>query len=272
MREPLLIIATGQKGVGKTHTTKQLIAQYTQPNPSTGKKARKVLIYDVNMEYTQFKAIALKDLKKFTLQNRIEVRRVLPRLPNGKIATIDEMMEIMNEILSSYAGGLLVLEDINRYLIGTQTQDIIGTIATNRHRDLDIIIHLQSLAAVTPRMWQNTSSVRFHKQMDAIDRYANRIPYFEILKIAQILVENQYENGNERFYCYVSGDESYVKGAFSNNSFRIACQEYAEKYPKELKLAMQRLGTSVKGNDKRNKALETITDSLVKKYNGNNVN
>jgi hypothetical protein len=269
MREPLLIIATGQKGVGKTYTTKQLIAQYTQSNPHTQKKGRKVLIYDVNMEYTQFKAIALKDLKKFTMQKRVEVRRVLPRMENGRIATIDEMMEIMNVILESYAGGLLILEDINRYLIGTQTQDIIGTIATNRHRDLDIIIHLQSLAAVTPRMWQNTSSVRFHKQMDSIDRYMNRIPYFEILKIAQILVENQYDGGNERFYCYVSGDESYVKGEFSKRSFQLACEEYSEKYPKALKLAMTRIGNGDKGESKRTKALNQVTDALVKKYYGN---
>lgn len=269
MREPLLIVATGQKGVGKTFTTTQLIAQYTQSNPSTGKKARKVVIYDVNMEYTQFKAIDVKDLKRFTMQKKVEIRRVLPRKSDGSIAKIDEMMDIMNEILENYAGGLLILEDINRYLIGTQTQDIIGTIATNRHRDLDIIIHLQSLAAVTPRLWQNTSSIRFHKQADEIDRYKNRIPYFEILKIGQILVDNQYSNGNNRFYCYVSGDEGYIKGAFSNRAFRNACQEYAEKYPSALKLTMQQLGSSVKGNDKRSKALELITNDLEKKYNGN---
>jgi hypothetical protein len=266
MREPLLIIATGQKGVGKTYATKKLIAQYTKPNVQTGKQARKVIIYDVNMEYEQFKAISVDDLQKFTMQKRVEVRRVLPRLPNGKIASIDEMMEIMNKILENYAGGLLVLEDINRYLIGTQTQEIIGTIATNRHRDLDIMIHLQSLAAVTPRMWQNTSSVRFHKQMDSIDRYQNRIPYFEILKIAQILVENQYNGGNKRFFCYVSGDESYIKGAFSKNSLMMACREYAEKYPKEMKLIMQRLS---KGKDKREEALKIVTNDLFKKYNGN---
>ena len=72
-REPILMVATGQKKVGKTYTTTQLIEQYIRSNPTTGKKARKVLIYDVNMEYTQFKAIALKDVKRYTLQQRVEV-------------------------------------------------------------------------------------------------------------------------------------------------------------------------------------------------------
>jgi hypothetical protein len=269
MREPLLIVATGQKGVGKTYTTKQLIAQYVKANPNTGKKARKVLIFDVNMEYTQFKAIAVKDLKKYTMQKRVEVRRVLPRKPDGKIASIDEMMQIMNDILASYAGGLLILEDINRYLVGTSSHEIIGTIATNRHRDLDIIIHLQSLAAVTPRMFQNTSSIRFHKQADLIDRYKNRIAYFEVLKIGQILVDNQFDNGNKRFYCYVAGDEGLITGAFSNMAFENACREYAEKYPTQLNLAMKRIGSAEKGITKRNQALDTITKNLVAKYNGN---
>jgi hypothetical protein len=63
-REPILMCATGKKGVGKTYTTMRLIEDYTKPNKKTGKKARKVLIYDINMEYTEFKAISVKDIKK----------------------------------------------------------------------------------------------------------------------------------------------------------------------------------------------------------------
>ena len=46
-REPILMCATGKKGVGKTYTTMKLIKDYIKPNKKTGKKARKVLIYDI---------------------------------------------------------------------------------------------------------------------------------------------------------------------------------------------------------------------------------
>jgi len=263
LREPILMVATGQKGVGKTYTTTQLIKEYISANTASGKKARKVLIYDINMEYTDFKAIALEDVKRFTLQEFVEVRRVLPRFADGRIAGIDEMMQIMNEILNSFAGGLLVLEDINRYLIGTQTQDIIGVIATNRHRDLDIVIHLQSLSPMTPRLWQNTSAIRLHKQMDEIHRYKDRIPYLEQLRVAEILVDTQYFNGNERFFCYVSGEEGYIRGEFSKHAFREACEKYALRYSPQLKI----LEKSYKGQpDGRQKAINEVTNELVKKY------
>lgn len=263
MREPLLMVATGQKKVGKTYSTTQMFENYVKANPHTGKKARKILIYDVNMEYTQYKAIGLEHLKQYTLQERVEIRRVLPRLEDGSIASIDQMMMIMNKCLTDFAGGLLVLEDINRYLIGTQTQDIIGTIATNRHRDLDIIIHLQSLGAMTPRMWQNTSVIRFHKQQDSIHRYKDRIPYLEQLRIAEFLVNDQYYGGNERFKCFVSGEEGYIRGEFSKPAFRKACEKYASQYSPELKI----LEKSFKGEpDPRAKAIDQIASELVIKY------
>lgn len=264
-REPILVVATGQKKVGKTFTTTRMIEQYIRPNPENGKEGRKVLIYDVNMEYTQFRAIALKDVKKFTLQNKVEVRRVLPRLEDGSIAKMDEMMAIMGEILDSFAGGLLVLEDINRYLIGTQTQDIIGTITTNRHRDLDIMIHLQSLAALTPRLWQNTSVIRFHKQQDLIDRYKTRIPYFEQLKVAEFLVNSQYFKGNERFFCYVSGEEGYIRGEFSKLSLIDACKEYVEQYATNSEIKKFEIKYK-KDPNSRQLAVNDIATIIAKKY------
>ena len=265
-REPLLMVAVGQKGVGKTYSTTQLISQYTANNPQTGKVARKVLIYDVNMEYEQFKAISVDDVGKYTMQRMVEVRRVLPLLPDGRKANLTEMVEIMAKILDNYAGGLLILEDINKYLMGTQTQEIVGTLATNRHVDLDIIVHFQSLAAVTPRMFQNCSVIRFHKQQDEIDRYKNRIPYFELLKVAEILVDSEYYNNNRRFFCYVSGEENYIKGQFTDIAFRKACEEYAQQYSPKL----QRWIKSYKGDkEARVKAIDKVASELEMKYNGN---
>lgn len=263
-REPKLMVATGQKGVGKTYTTIQDINPYMTSIPALGKVGRKVLIYDANMEYEDYLAIGLDNLRKFTMQKRVECRRVMPRLEDGSIAKTDGLMEIMNVILERYAGGLLILEDINKYLIGTQAHEIIGTLATNRHRDLDIYIHLQSLAAVTTRMWQNCSVIRLHKQQDNIDTYKGRIPYYEQLKIAELLVNTQYSNGNERFYCFVSAEEQYIRGQFTSASLRGACENYVEMYSKELTVVAKRYA---KGQEGRMKAIKYLSDELFKKYN-----
>lgn len=265
MREALFGVSTGQTGVGKTYRTLQMIHQYIREKNKPGKRPRKVLIYDVNMEYNDFLAIDPKDIPRFTLCNRAEIRRVLPKNKDGSICNPDEMMELMNTILHSFGHGLLILEDINKYLIGTQTQEIIGVMTTNRHRDLDLMVHLQSLSAMTTRMWQNCSFIRFHRQRDDIHRYRERIPNFEMVKIAQILVNNQFSNGNKRFHCYIAADQGFIRGAFSNRSFKLACEEYAQKYPESLKLAMHQFS----GSDKRQKALQLVTNDLYKEYNGN---
>ena len=229
----------------------------------------KVLIYDVNMEYTQFKTIALKDVKRFTMQKAVEVRRVVPRMEDGSSANIDQMIEILTEILKSFAKGLLLLEDINKYMIGTQSQEIISTLCTVRHKDLDLIIHLQSLAAVTTRMFQNCKVIRFHKQEDPIERYKDRLPNFEIVKIAQILVDTQYEKGNIRFYCHVSGQERYIRGMFSKASLKDACTKYAIRYSPELKhyIKEMEMGGEIKSKiEIRQKAVGRLTDDLVAKY------
>ena len=56
-REPILMCATGKKGVGKTFTTNLLIDTYTKGNRKARKKARKVLIYDINMNILNIKLL-----------------------------------------------------------------------------------------------------------------------------------------------------------------------------------------------------------------------
>jgi hypothetical protein len=263
-REPILMCATGKKGVGKTYTTIQDISEYVKGNAKTGKKPRKVLIYDVNMEYTQYKALSINDIPKFSNQERVEIRRILPILENGKTASLSELLDILNKIITTYHGGMLVLEDINRYLVQSKTVDVIGLLATNRHRDLDIICHFQSLSALDPRMWQNTAFVRFHMQIDDIKRYAQRIPNFELFKIAQCLVEYKYLRvGDKRFYCYVACDENYITGNFTERDFKIACHEYLERNNKRVTDSQKRFGS---GDDARKKALDHVYRELYQKY------
>lgn len=276
MREPQLIIATGTKGVGKTYTTCKVIQDYITPDISNRKPARKVLIFDVNGEYTneeliknkfrfRTKALALKDLEDWSKQKNIEVRRILPVDADGNQVGIDKYPEILKWILEFFRGGMLILEDINKYLIETRDASIVGALTTNRHKDLDIYIHLQSLAPLTTRMWQNANVIRFHYQMDDIDRYRARIPNYELFKIAQLLVNEIYFRGgeNERFYCYVLNQTNKICGKFSKKDFIIACRKYFEIHPQKLRTIMQKYG---KGYDSKVKAMKECILETYKKY------
>lgn len=264
LREPKLICASGMKGVGKTFSTNLLIRKYVKNNPSTGKKGRKVLIYDINMEYTDYKALAIKDIPRFTRQKRVEVRRILPVNDDGREASLSEMLEILTRIINNYRGGMLILEDINRYLVQSKTTDVIGLLATNRHRDLDIICHFQSLSALDPRMWQNVTEVRFHMQTDDIDRYRRRIPNYELFKIAQCLVRYKYlKAGDKRFFCYVAVADNYITGDFSQKDFHIACQDYLQINTTKVNQVSKKYG---KGLEADAKAKQVISQELFQMY------
>lgn len=277
MREPQLIIGTGTKGVGKTFKTEEIVQGYITPDISKNKKARKVLIFDANGEYTneeiakngfrfRTKVLALKDIEEWTKQKRVEVRRILPVDINGNEVGTEQYAEILGVILHYYKGGMLILEDINKYLTETKNAKIIGALTTNRHRDLDIYIHLQSLAPLTTRMWQNANVVRFHYQMDDIDRYKNRIPNYELFKIAQLMVNEKYFSGEERFYCYVMNQLNKIKGKFTKKDFIVACRMYLELHPSKVKSLQQKYGKDYNG---KMKAMKECIIDLFKKYYGN---
>jgi len=53
-REPMVLIACGKKGVGKTVATIEMIYRYISGNPQKGIPPRKALIFDVNDEFSHF--------------------------------------------------------------------------------------------------------------------------------------------------------------------------------------------------------------------------
>lgn len=260
-REAILIIASGKKGVGKTYQTIHAIGRYR----------RKVLIFDVNMEYTPqtiresgcnftINPLAIKDIPLFMRQTKIEARRILPITEKGTIANLDEMALMLFAILNDNTGfrsGMLILEDLNKYLVETRNKQIISAIATNRHKALDVIVHLQSLRALTPRMWANTQIVRMHNQMDNIAVYKSKIPNYEVFGLAQALVFYMCNEKNQpRFFCYVGNDDQYIRGDFSREDFRQAILNYIETEP-FLISRKQKMG---KGG------IETIITELENKY------
>lgn len=224
-REPILMIATGTKGVGKTYTTLKEMRKYIV------KHQKKVVVFDTNYpyetSYSPFKSVAIKNLNRL---KKAEIRRVLPLNPNGSAMTAEQKEEALNDILNNFSDGLLVLEDINSYLLAPKKVNVINALTTNRHKKMDIMIHYQSLSALAPRLWQNTAAVRFHYQLDDISRYKLRIPNYELIKLAQLLVNYEYEQQeNKRFFIYVDFYNNAILGA-SKKQISRAAQELFRRY------------------------------------------
>jgi ribosomal protein L30/L7E len=199
MRECRIIIACGKRGVGKTVETVKMIDEYVSGNPSKGIPPRKALIFDVNDEFSSFwyfgqqrsiKAIAIKDILKFSVHPKVEVRRIRPFWDDGKKLTINDMGEVLGIILDNYRNGLLLVEDINKYLSDSMPSDLIGSLATSRHIGLDIVSHFQNIGrAGNPKLLGNLNMIRLHKTNDTVERHKNKFEEkTELLQIAENLV------------------------------------------------------------------------------------
>ena len=265
-REPLKMVAVGGTGVGKTYANMQFIKNVY--SNSKNPKARKTLIYDTNMEFTDIKPIAPVDIPKFNAQQKIEIRRVLPLdIASGKELGMDEKYELLCDIIDNYQfrNGLLYLEDMNNYVVDAHTKHLINLLTTNRHKLLDIFINLQTFGALPPRLWGNVNILRIHKCNDSPfqSKVKNQLSgKVEVLGIADILVNTKME-ADPRFYVTVDFRSFKMTGKFSLNEYADACSKYLSLNPSLIKreATMQKID--------RDKAKDSLIYSLTKKYNGN---
>ena len=250
-REPSLFIATGMKGVGKTYRTKQEIRSYIMDDPRTGRRGRPVLVFDVNGEYTDYQTVYY-DVRETNEKKRVQyieqlkdkrgAYRILAFKPNKRPMNHSEKLQACFDICNFFRNGMIVLEDINKYMNDTKNDDFIGLLVGLRHVGIDLMIHLQSLSPITTRFWQNVNFIRFHKQSDDVLRYKNRIP-MPLMKIAQIVVNNEYRKGNERFMCYVNVPKERLIGV-SKKQFIYACEQFVNSHKSELKPFLDRQDSS----------------------------
>ena len=235
MREALLGVAVGKKGIGKTYTTLQIIGSYIKGSASV--KPRKALILDVNDEFSSVRAISPSDVKLFTHHPKIECRRVRPYNEDGSKMTLSDIANCLWEILRDYKGGLLLIEDINKFTGDYLKNDLVGALCTNRHNSLDIIMHFQSIGRVGTKIWQNINWLRFHKNTDGVDRHKKKFEdKYEAFKICEILVNKQYFGGNKYFYLTFDCDNEKIRGVYSDRMMNEAIDEYiALNYNKKVK-------------------------------------
>jgi hypothetical protein len=266
MREALLGVAIGKKGIGKSYTTEQIISSYIK---GSGKvKPRRALILDVNDEFTDVKAIRLNDVALFTFHPKIECRRVRPYNEDGSKMTLRQVADALWHILSVYKGGLLLIEDINKYIGDYLPNDLVGAICTNRHTDVDIIMHYQSIGRITTKIWQNINWLRFHKNTDSVDRHKKKFEdKWEALKIMEIMINNQYFNGNTRFYLTFDCDNEKILGTYSNKMMSDSIDEYiALNHRNKVRPLLNQVEVSGKKSFTLQSATQHVKSQLMKMY------
>ena len=214
-RQPLLTVVCGMKGVGKTWQSVKDIDRYVVDNPKTGKKGRKALILDFNNEdsYQKYKTVLPKYIKSLT---EPRARRIPPFDEYGRQYDLDKMKQVAEYTIFNYKNGLLVLEDIYKYMVGAKGKSLIGAMTTNRHSGMDILITHQSVSKVTQTEWQNAAFVRLHHQLDDVDRISDALPNYPLMKIAQIIVDRRYYEAVRQFkeLCSISEDEFKKRRSF----------------------------------------------------------
>ena len=270
-REAGMMICAGIQGVGKTYQNMHVTKDYVKDKFYNKVKGRKCLIFDTNGEYTasQFsrndissfepKRIALSDIPAWCRVENKECRRV-----DAKNLGIKEKKEAIEYIIKNYRNGMLVLEDINTYILNvTFMEQIVGGLVNLRHRGVDVLVSYQSLRPVEPRMWQNARWVRMHYQADNVNDIKGKLPNPELYKIAQNIVNKRYFGGDKRFFLYIHNFLNKIEGKFTKLEFEQACRDYLnanQKYVKEYKQV---------NSCSMEEAMKGKIDEYVSEYYGN---
>lgn len=268
-REAGLAIATGYQSTGKSYQTLYTFRRYLALHPN-----RKVLIYDVNGEFTQENCrkhgwdvyiprlgTSLAEIQRFTAHKTERIRRIVPTDPEtGRKLDIPGMKNLLKLILENFTKGLLLVEDMNKYLLQTRhIEEIVSILISLRHQNLDAIIHLQSLAKIDPTLWENAKYIRMHWQTDSIDRIESRIPCVKLVKIAKYLVDYfAYEKDNKRFLVWVIPQENKLWGEFSKADFKLAFYRYLKTEKSELRETAAIMDIDIKKFDDRMKVVNYL--------------
>ena len=286
-RIPYLYIATGIKGGGKTYfSTNSIMYPYIEAKGQN----KPVLIFDTNSEYEGVEDIyfditltradpanpkkQVPDPKKIAehiiafsrdVQARKfkpQMRRILPFKPNKEEMTPQEKRIAAQIILKYFKTGLVVLEDLNSYMLGAKTVDMISAIVTNRHRNQDILIHLQSVSAMDPRMFANVNVIRMHHQPDPLKRISDKLTNPELFYIAKEIVDSKWQT-NPYAFVYVYPQLQKI-GNVDEWEFREGCKLYLNSNPGVLRQYMQRMDLD-SGKATKRSANEAVSDFVNSK-------
>lgn len=236
------MITCGETGVGKTYRSRKEGKVYLHDLPDNGKLGRKILAFDTNDDdYTQYPTVDPDQLHKLK-ENR--PRRIRPFNKDGTPMGKEDKKEVVRKILRYYKNGLILLDDIDEYMSGEKGGDMIGALCTMRHKGVDIIFTHQSLSKITTTAWQNCTWLRLHHQVDDVSRIKERVPKYAIVRIAQLIVDEQYDLAYDKYinkeiteeefairssyFVYVNLRKQRLRGC-SKAAFVRACKKYIDQ-------------------------------------------
>lgn len=270
-REAGMTVKTGIQGVGKTYDSMHLIKEYVKDKFYNKVKGRKCLIFDTNGEYTkeQFarndienfdpKRIALKHVAEWSRTDISECRRI-----DAKNVGIKEKKEILEYLLKNVKNSLLVVEDINTYILSvTHMEEVVGGLVNLRHRAVDVLISYQSLRAVEPRMWQNARWIKMFYQADSVLDIKGKVNNVSLMRISQLIVNNRYLGGDKRFYVLIHNFANKIEGRFTKVEFKEACVQYLNSTKKTIKEYKETHNLS------QEQAIEGLCKQYYDQYYGN---
>lgn len=229
MRNPLLYVAVGMKGIGKSKRTMDILQEYLQL------VRQRVLLVDTQDEYWQIRSLRYDQVSLFSQHPEITIRRIRPFKFNGDEMTPDEKAELTGHILNNYRNGMLVLEDINDYLYDYVPMDIVGKILSQRHKGMDIIMHFHSLGAIQKKIWRHINVIRMHKCEDnVVDNKDKFTEKYELFKVAENLVNDQYFAGNIYFSLELLMAARKITGEFTEDDRQKAVEDYISQHYNKL--------------------------------------
>lgn len=234
MRDSLLYGVVGKKKIGKTVQTMNILRDCVKGDPAAGIRGRPVLIVDPTNEYSDkskypdIRALALEHVPAFAQRHYPEIRRIAPIHNDGSKMSLADLGQVLGFVAQNYYNGMLLVEDINKYISDNMPQDIIGHLCTNRHVGVDTILHYQNINRLSPKVVQNLNWLRIHKYSPGIRDAEKFDDIYDVVRLAEIMVDDQYNNGNIRFYVYVNVDEQKIIGDFTDAQFEHAVNLYLE--------------------------------------------
>lgn len=271
-RQPITMIVAGMKGVGKSYATQNFEIKDYVKNIGP-QKARPVIILDVNDEYKfKFKAIAYNvneqnDLKRVSQIQKIihpNVYRLRAIHPNNTPYSSKEIMRACFDISMYFQNGMFLLEDINSYITSHIPDEFYSRLTRNRHAGVDLVIHYQRLGDPPPRIIGNTNFLRLHKTTDSVTNAstANKFPNPELIRIAEIIINNEYFKGNEYFFLYIDIMGNKIRDV-TEEQFEKAVSTYLSQENKIINRSLKQRNAS--GEKKYQNYNEAINSLIIQK-------
>jgi hypothetical protein len=148
---------------------------------------------------------------------------------------VTQMKLTMCVLLENFRGGLVFLEDVNKYISNFEKEEIKGAFKAIRHQSQDIIMHMQSLSPLRPIHFEAASVIRMHYDGFDVAKIKDRLGNtYALLKIAQLICESEYLNGNPRFFCYVQLKQRQIKG-ITREQYNKACFNFLTSHRAEFR-------------------------------------